>query len=84
MARSNEDGWTAPLSKEAYIEHLEALIQLQIETIALRDGHYASLRETTDEAVRYARSLEQERDRLDGELRSGDSGRRVRAFLRRR
>lgn len=65
MARTKDNGWSAALSKDAYIEHLEALVQLQLETIALRDAHYASARQTADEAVRYAKSLEDERARLE-------------------
>ena len=85
MVRSNVDGWPAPVSPEAYIEHLEALIQLQLETIALRDTHYAFQRQSAEEAVRYAQSLEQERARLEEELRfSGDTRRGIRARLRRR
>jgi glycosyltransferase involved in cell wall biosynthesis len=70
MARSNEDSWSAPLSQNGYIEHLESLIQLQLETIALRDAHYAAVRVTADEAIRYAKSLEQERERLEKYARS--------------
>jgi glycosyltransferase involved in cell wall biosynthesis len=60
--------WRAALSPEQYIEHLESLIQLQLETIALRDGHYASVREQAERAVEYAQSLEVERTRLESEL----------------
>jgi glycosyltransferase involved in cell wall biosynthesis len=89
MSRSSEDTWSAPLSQDAYIEHLEALIQLQLETIALRDAHYASVRESAAEAIRYAKSLEEERERLEGHVRKPkDESRsglgRVRARLRRR
>jgi glycosyltransferase involved in cell wall biosynthesis len=74
MTRSREDDRSEPLSPEAYIEHLEALVQLQLETIALRDAHYAALRESADEAIRYAKSLEVERERLERELRSVGEG----------
>jgi FtsZ-binding cell division protein ZapB len=63
--RTKSEGWSAPLRQDAYIEHLESLIQLQLETIALRDAHYASVRESADEAMRYAKALEAERERLE-------------------
>ena len=53
---------------EQYIEHLESLIQLQLETIALRDGHYANVREQAERAAEYAQSLEAERARLEVEV----------------
>lgn len=63
--RTDSEGWSAPLGRDAYIEHLESLIQLQLETIALRDAHYASVRESADEAIGYAKALEAERERLE-------------------
>ena len=60
--------WRAALTPEQYIEHLESLIQLQLETISLRDGHYANAREQAERAVEYAQSLEAERARLEAEL----------------
>lgn len=69
MERSHGgNGWRAALSPERYIEHLESLIQLQLETIAMRDAHYANAREQAERAVEYAQSLERERERLEGEL----------------
>jgi glycosyltransferase involved in cell wall biosynthesis len=65
MRRRDDGGWSAPLGQDAYIEHLESLIQLQLETIALRDAHYATVRESADEAIRYAQALEAERERLE-------------------
>lgn len=70
MERSKAEDWTAPLGKDALIEHLEALVQLQLETIALRDAHYADVRRSADEAIRYAQSLEEERVRLETYARS--------------
>jgi glycosyltransferase involved in cell wall biosynthesis len=67
-ASSPGEEWRAALSPEQYIEHLESLIQLQLETIALRDGHYANAREQAERAVEYAQSLEAERGRLEAEL----------------
>jgi glycosyltransferase involved in cell wall biosynthesis len=60
--------WRAALTPDQYIEHLESLIQLQLETIALRDGHYANVRAQAESATEYAKSLEVERERLEGEL----------------
>lgn len=60
--------WRAALTPEQYVEHLESLVQLQLETIALRDGHYANVREQAERAIEYAQSLEVERARLEGEL----------------
>jgi hypothetical protein len=62
---SVETDWRAVLTPVQYIEHLESLIHLQLETIALRDGHYAHVRERAERAVEYAQSLEQERARRD-------------------
>ena len=75
-----EENWRAELTPEQYIEHLESLIQLQLETIALRDGHYAHAREQAERASEYAQSLEAERARLEGEL----AGRRSERKLSRR
>ena len=60
-----EGDWRASLSPEQYIDHLESLIQLQLETISLRDGHYANAREQAERAIEYAQSLEQERERFE-------------------
>jgi glycosyltransferase involved in cell wall biosynthesis len=65
---TRDGDWRAALSPEQYIEHLEALIQLQLETIALRDGHYANARDRAEKAVEYAQSLEAERARLEAEV----------------
>ena len=77
--------WRASLTPEQYIEHLESLIQLQLETIALRDGHYANAREQAERAVEYAQSLEVERQRLEAELAAPRStgGRPRRRIFRR-
>ena len=53
-----EPEWRASLTPEQYIDHLESLIQLQLETIALRDGHDAAVRESAETAIEYAQSLE--------------------------
>jgi glycosyltransferase involved in cell wall biosynthesis len=76
MSRRRERGdWSAPLDPDAYIEHLESLIQIQLETIALRDGHYADVRKSAEALERereqleqYALSLEEERKRLQAAL----------------
>ena len=83
MAERRDDasgaGWRGALTPEQYIEHLESLIQLQLESIALRDGHYANAREQAERAVEYAQSLEVERERLQAELAtSGEAGGRIR------
>jgi glycosyltransferase involved in cell wall biosynthesis len=67
---SVEASWRAALTPEQYIEHLESLIQLQLETIALRDGHYANAREQAERATEYAQSLEQERAQRDEYVQS--------------
>ena len=76
--------WRAALTPEQYIEHLESLIQLQLETISLRDGHYANAREQAERAVEYAQSLEAERARLEAELAAvrNDRGKPTRRFRR--
>ena len=76
--RDTEAGgeWRAALTPEQYIEHLESLVQLQLETIALRDGHYANAREQAERAVEYAQSLEAERARLEAELAAVRNDRR--------
>lgn len=73
--RSDSAGpeWHAALTPEQYIEHLESLIQLQLESISLRDGHYANAREQAERAVEYAQSLEVERARLEAELAAAQS-----------
>ena len=73
----SDDEWRAALTPEQYIEHLESLIQLQLETISLRDGHYATAREQAERAVEYAQSLEAERARLEGELAALRSDRKT-------
>jgi glycosyltransferase involved in cell wall biosynthesis len=73
--------WRAALTPEQYIEHLESLIQLQLESIAFRDAHYANAREQAERAVEYAQSLEVERERLQAELeKSEPSPRRLRRW----
>ena len=62
--------WRAALTPEQYIAHLESLIQLQLETIALRDGHYAAVRESAERAIEYAQSLEEDRARREEYVRS--------------
>jgi glycosyltransferase involved in cell wall biosynthesis len=76
---NSTESWRAALTPEQYIEHLESLVQLQLETIALRDGHYANAREQAERAVEYAQSLEAERTRLETyarELEAKQTGRR--------
>ncbi len=78
-----EESWRAALSPEQYIEHLESLIQLQLETIALRDGHYAHAREQAERASEYAQSLEAERAQRDEYVKSLEQERsRARSMLR--
>ncbi len=76
--------WRAALTPEQYIEHLESLLQLQLESIALRDGHYANAREQAERAVEYAQSLEVERRRLESELGAARATGGVRRRLGRR
>jgi glycosyltransferase involved in cell wall biosynthesis len=76
--------WRAALTPEQYIEHLESLVQLQLESIALRDGHYANAREQAERAVEYAQSLEVERKRLESELAAAKPAGPVRRRLFRR
>jgi len=78
-----EPEWRASLTPEQYIDHLESLIQLQLETIALRDGHYAAVRESAETAIEYARSLEAERERLREQAPETSASSRLR-FRRRR
>jgi glycosyltransferase involved in cell wall biosynthesis len=67
---STRSDWRAALTTEQYIEHLESLIQLQLETISLRDGHYAAARESAEQAAEYARSLEADRARREEYVRT--------------
>jgi hypothetical protein len=60
----------AGLTTEQYVEHLESLVQLQLETIELRDRHYAAVRESAERAIEYAQSLEEERSRREEYARS--------------
>jgi len=55
-----EVDWRETLSPEQYVEHLESLVQLQLETIALRDGHYAGLRNHAEHLAEHAQRLEEE------------------------
>lgn len=64
---SSDSDWRAAFSSEEYIQHLESLIQLQLEAIALRDGQYAS-------TVEYVQSLEVDRERREEYIRSLDEG----------
>lgn len=92
------DGWRATLTPEQYIEHLESLIQLQLEAIALHHGHYAGLRNHAENLTEHARRLEEQlgkvREAYDALVRvrplhallvaaSSELGRRVRRRLRR-
>jgi hypothetical protein len=67
---SSEGDWRAAFTPEEYIEHLESLVQLQLEAIALRDGHFAG-------AVAHAENLEADRQAREEYIRrlEGSRGR---------
>ncbi|MDQ3821721.1 MAG: glycosyltransferase [Actinomycetota bacterium] len=67
-AERPSDGWAAPLSPAEYAEHVDDLLHLQLEAIALRDQELAELHRDAAEVAQQARVHEERADHLERRL----------------